>query len=194
MQSETPNQNPTKSIPAELGMWIFILMDLSIFALYFWVFAWGKNAHPELYAEGQANLNQIFAGLNTIALLTSSYFMATAVEAARKKDVERFTVNIKFTMSCGIIFLIIKIFEYEEKLSNGFGIVTNEFFRNYFSFTGFHLLHVIFGLGFLFYLLFGIKTKDECENKIVQIEGIGLYWHMVDLLWVVLFSLIYLAP
>jgi nitric oxide reductase NorE protein len=193
-QASSSENTQNSGIPAELGIWIFILFDMSIFALYFWVFAWGKSNNPEMYSQGQASLNHFYGGFNTVVLLISSYFMASAVQAARKNELERFQNLIKLTMFGGLVFCVVKVFEYQEKLGNGIEIVSNEFYRNYFTFTGFHLFHVLFGLGFLTYLLMGIKNKEQTEAKIVHIEGVGLYWHMVDLLWVVLFSLIYLVP
>jgi nitric oxide reductase NorE protein len=194
MPSELKNISNNKNMPAEWGLWLFLLIDMCIFSLYFWVFAWGKTQYPEIYSDGQATLNTLFGGLNTAVLLVSSFFMATAVHAARLLDVKRFQIFLKLTITGGLIFLIVKTIEYTEKFSAGFVITTNEFYRNYFSFTGFHLLHVIFGLGFLTYLLISIKSSEHAKAKILHIEGAALYWHMVDLLWVVLFSLIYLAP
>jgi len=194
MQSEIKKPAGQNDIPAEWGLWLFLLIDMCIFTLYFWVFVWGKTQHPEMYSDGQATLNTLLGGLNTTVLLISSFFMATAVHAARLLDLKKFQIFLKLTIAGGIIFLIVKTIEYTEKFSAGFVITSNEFYRNYFSFTGFHLLHVIFGLGFLTYLLISIKSSEQAKEKILSVEGAGLYWHMVDLLWVVLFSLIYLAP
>lgn len=194
MPSEVKNSSINNTIPAELGLWIFILIDMCIFALYFWVFAWGKANNAEMYTQGQATLNIFFGGFNTAVLLISSFFIATSVHAARLLDIKRFQTFLKFTILGGVIFLVVKTIEYQEKFAAGFDIVSNEFYRNYFTFTGFHLLHVIFGLGFLCYLLFVIKSEEQVRTKMLHIEGAALYWHMVDLLWVVLFSLIYLVP
>jgi len=194
MQADSKNLQVNNEIPAEWSLWLFLLIDMSIFALYFWVFAWGKAQNPELYSEGQATLNTFFGGLNTVVLLISSFFIATAVHAARLLEVKKLQLFLKLTILCGGIFLIVKTFEYQEKFSGGFTIVTNEFYRNYLTFTGFHLMHVLFGLGFLIYILMAVKSETQAKEKIQYIEGAALYWHMVDLLWVVLFSLIYLVP
>ena len=188
------NVSNSKQIPAEFGIWLFILIDLCIFAMYFWVFAWDKSHHPNQFIQGQESLNGFFGAFNTVVLLTSSYFMASAVHAARALRFEIFQGFLKLTIFCGLVFLLIKTLEYIENFDQGMHITTNEFYRNYFTFTGFHLLHVIFGLGFLIYLLVSIKSKKHAEENILRIEGVGLYWHMVDLLWLVLFTLIYWLP
>lgn len=183
-----------KRIPAEIGLWLFVLADMCIFAVYFWVFIWQKSVYPEQFMQGQATLNQSLGALNTIILLTSSYFVASAVHAARQKKIDRYLRCIKLTMVCGFGFLIVKAVEYSEKFAAGFHIATNEFYTYYFAFTGFHMLHVIIGLSLLSYLLFSIRTDEQAGTHIAHIEGGALYWHMVDLLWVVLFALIYLVP
>jgi nitric oxide reductase NorE protein len=181
-------------IPADTGMWIFILADMCIFALYFWVFAWDKAQHAEQFIQGQATLNTTLGGTNMFILLVSSFFMAKAVHAARQMNVARYGSYIRLTILCGCIFLVIKTMEYSEKLNAGFHVASNEFYRNYFAFTGLHALHVITGLCLLIYAMpFGTKQQPISQHA-RYIENSGLYWHMVDLLWVVLFALIYLAP
>ena len=179
---------------AETGMWVFILADLTIFALFFWVFAWDKSLHPEQFIQGPATLNKNLGGANTLILLLSSCFMAKAVHAVRFSDITRYSRNLLLTMACGCTFFVIKLIEYSDKISAGYNIASNEFYRDYFAFTGLHLLHVIIGLCVLGYARHFEKDNKTLNTQAVFIENSGLYWHMVDLLWVVLFSLIYLAP
>ena len=192
--SNMPTTQPATS-PAEPGVWLFVFADMCIFALYFAVFAWEKSLHQSSFAESQATLNTLFGGLNTVILLVSSYFMATAVQAARSNKPSLFSRSLNITALCGLAFLIVKAFEYTEKFNAGITIYTNEFYRNYFAFTGFHMVHVIIGLSLLLYMMyFSGNQQDRIESDIKTVEGVGLYWHMVDLLWVVLFALIYLVP
>lgn len=179
--------------PAEIGVWVFILADMCIFAMYFGVFAWEKYLFPEQFALGQGTLNQNFGALNTVVLLVSSYFMASAVHSAREGLLVKYRYLLKMTLALGSVFLLVKGFEYTEKISAGFHIASNEFYRNYFAFTGFHLIHVLLGMSFLIWLL-SFRDENILREKQSTIEGVGLYWHMVDLLWVVLFVLIYLVP
>jgi len=179
---------------AETGMWLFILADMCIFAMYFAVFAWDKSLHPEQFIQGQATLNNTLGGANTIILLISSFFMAKAVHAARWADTKNTARYIQLTILCGCAFLVIKAVEYSDKLNAGFNISTNEFYRDYFAFTGLHMLHVIIGLCLLVYALNFAKNDKNINSHSRYIENSGVYWHMVDLLWVVLFALIYLVP
>lgn len=180
-------------IPGELGLWIFLLADMSIFALYFWVFIWNQSLHPEQFLLGQASLNQYLGALNTVILLSSSYFAAMAVHAVRGQNLAGFRRNIQLTIICGLAFLLVKAIEYGEKFDAGLHIASNEFYSFYFAFTGIHMVHVVIGLSLLSYMLFSFRTEEQIRQKMANIEGTVLYWHMVDLLWVVLFSLIYLV-
>ena len=184
----------SKNHPSELGAWIFIFADMCIFAMYFGVYLWEKSLSPAMFSQGQATLNTGVGGFNTLVLLLSSYFVAKAVHQARLAQLKPFKLGLKLTIFCGLIFLCVKFVEYREKLSAGINLTTNEFYQYYFAFTGFHMLHVILGISFLAWLLFSIKTTDQLNYKTQTVESVGLYWHMVDLLWVVLFALIYLAP
>lgn len=193
--------------PAEAGVWVFLLADMCVFAMYFAVFAWDKRAHPEQFAHGQASLNTYLAAFNTIALLVSSYFMASAVHAARTGAKGTCARYLELTSLCGVAFLIAKTVEYTSKISAGAHIATNVFYRDYFCFTGLHMMHLVTGLGLLLYTLYALRSaapeaQDERSDapagdlgvKVSFVDGVGLYWHMVDLLWVVLFTLIYLVP
>lgn len=184
-------QSPTQS---ETGIWVFILADMCIFALYFFVFAWDKSQHSAQFIEGQASLNTTFGGANTLILLLSSCFIAKAVQAARLADITNYARYIRLTILCGCTFLIIKMTEYYEKLTGGYHVATNEFYRDYFAFTGLHMLHVITGLCVLAYALQFGKNGQPLNTHARFIENSVLYWHMVDLLWVVLFTFIYLVP
>ncbi len=188
------SENQIEHHPAEIGVWLFVFADMCIFAMYFGVFVWEKKLYPAMFEEGQETLSTEFGGLNTVVLLISSFFAAKAVHSARMLNIDAYRRFIKLTMLSGLAFLCVKFLEYSDKFSAGFDIATNEFYRNYFAFTGFHLLHVILGLSFLGWLLISVKTTEQLKGNVKASEGVGLYWHMVDLLWVVLFSLIYLVP
>lgn len=184
-------QTPAQS---ETGIWVFILADMCIFALYFWVFAWDKSLHPEQFIQGQATLNITFGSVNTLILLVSSCFMAKAVQAARFSNITLYSRYIGLTILCGCAFLVIKASEYSEKFAGGYHVATNAFYRDYFAFTGLHMLHVIIGLCVLAYAWKFGKNNQSLNTHARFIENSGLYWHMVDLLWVVLFTFIYLVP
>jgi nitric oxide reductase NorE protein len=183
-----------KAAIGETGIWVFILADMCIFALYFFVFAWDKSLHSAQFIQGQASLNTTLGATNTVILLLSSCFMAKAVHAARLFDIAHYARYIRLTILCGCVFLVIKAYEYSEKLTIGYHVATNEFYSDYFAFTGLHMLHVITGLCVLIYSLQFASRDQSLKTHTRFIENSGLYWHMVDLLWVVLFTFIYLVP
>lgn len=191
--TQLTQETQVSTTPAETGMWLFILADMCIFAMYFWVFARDKSLHAEQFIQGQATLNTGLGGLNTLILLVSSFFMVKAVQAARLSNAVLYSRYLKLTMASGCAFLVIKLSEYNEKFSAGFYVATNEFYRDYFAFTALHMMHVITGLCLLGYALHFAKGQ-HLNSHSRFIENTGIYWHMVDLLWVVLFALIYLAP
>lgn len=180
---------------AETGMWLFVLADMCIFSMYFWIFARDKILQPEQFLQGQQTLNTTLGGVNTIILLLSSFLIAKAVHAARTGNITMYSRFLWLTILCGGAFVVFKTFEYSEKISAGYHIATNDFYRDYFAFTGLHMFHVITGLCLLFYALtFAKHGQSNITRHSNFIENTGVYWHMVDLLWVILFTLIYLAP
>lgn len=183
-----------KQNAAETGMWLFILADMCIFAMYFGVFLHDKSLHPDQFTQGQATLNTTLGGSNTLILLLSSYFMAKTVDAARRSDIASYARHLQLTIFCGCAFLVIKTVEYHEKITAGYHVASNLFYRDYFAFTALHLFHVITGLCLLFFALQFRKHEKYFTSHARFIENTGLYWHMVDLLWIVLFTLIYLVP
>ena len=189
-------QQPTEqtSVSYETGIWVFIFADMCMFALYFFVFALDRSLHPDQFLQGQMTLNKTFGGANTLILLLSSCFMAKAVHAARFYDTANYSRNVRLTILCGCMFMVIKASEYFETLTGGYHVATNVFYRDYFVFTGLHMLHVITGLSVLAYAQFFGNSDKSLKNNARFIENSALYWHMVDVLWVVLFTLIYLAP
>jgi nitric oxide reductase NorE protein len=130
--------------------------------------------------------------LNTLILLTSSFFMVRSVKAARALNRRAVQWNLALTILIGLGFAVTKLLEYSAKIDAGIGLTTNEFFTYYFAFTGIHFLHFAIGIAALSMML--LKSfQDALDAKfIVWIESVGCYWHMVDLLWIMLFPMIYL--
>lgn len=196
-QAHPPRDNvaaaaPARRMPGEEGVWIFIFGDLVFFGLFFLTYLYYRAADPELYARSQAQLNTLLGFLNTLILLTSSWFVAQAVKAVRQSRLSTARVLIGGGFLLGASFVTIKIFEYHEKISAGVTVVTNEFFMFYFMYTGIHLVHVLIGLGVLIFL-FRLAREETAGLHVASFESGGAFWHLVDLLWVVLFALLYLA-
>jgi len=188
-------------VPGEVGIWVFILGDMAIFGLFFIVFVYYRELNIELFLQSQATLNQNYGAINTLFLLASSWFVAMAVDDMRSKTTRLAPRFFVLAMLCGLGFAVVKIIEYREKITAGITLTTNDFYMYYYIFTGLHFLHVLIGMGVLVFLWFKARAAvrrvadtsiAEKENEMMLIESGASYWHMVDLLWVVLFPLLYL--
>ncbi|WNC73792.1 cytochrome c oxidase subunit 3 [Thalassotalea psychrophila] len=178
-----------KKIPAELGVWLFIIGDMLVFTALFVSYAMQRSDQVTLFTHSQTMLNQSFGVINTLLLLTGSLFVVLALHSARNGYKRALTRFLLLAISTGLLFFIVKIFEYSEKISQGYNLLSNDFFMYYFMLTGIHLLHVCVAIGVLIFLLCRYHHGD---NDIRNLESGGVIWHMVDLLWIVLFPLIYL--
>ncbi len=193
-----PNAEPKSNIPAEQGVWLFIYFDLLAFGALFGTFLYYRSIQPDIFLESQNALDVNLATLNTLLLLTSSLFVALAVNRARnsllednsgKRKIERSLLQGAF--ACGLSFCLIKVIEYTNKFEEGFTLITNDFFMFYFVLTGIHAFHVILGLCLLGFLIREVGRTRLDTDSISFIEGGGCFWHLVDLLWVILFPLLY---
>lgn len=171
---------------------MFITADLFFFALLFNIFIWERLNQAQLFETSRQLLNPNIGLLNTFFLLTSSWFMVRAVRSARAALRIRLVTNILVAVICGVGFAVSKLFEYNAKLHSSITILTNDFFQYYFIFTGFHFFHVLIGLIALVVLLNKARTEVLDERYLFWIETGASYWHMVDLLWLMLFPLLYL--
>lgn len=180
-----------KHLPAEEGVWVFIGGDLVVFAIFFLTFVWNRAGNPQVFTDSQLLLNRDLGLLNTFLLLTGSLFVAQALRQARLGGAHVASL-LMAGIFCGLSFCGVKIVEYTQKISAGIGLNTNDFFIYYFMFTGIHLLHVLIGLGALFYTWHRVKRSETSEGYVHILEGSGAFWHLVDLLWIVLFALLYL--
>ena len=180
-------------MPGEEGVWLLISGDLILFSLLFGVFLWMRGEQIDVFTAGHARINQNWGLVNTLLMLSSSWFVATAVKAARR-ELTLITVRCFIAAAlCGSGFIVVKVFEYGEKLRAGFTITTNDFFMLYFIYTGLHLLHVVIGMGVLTALiLYSRSGAFGVGHKMRNLESGASFWHLVDLLWIVLFALLYL--
>lgn len=179
-------------IPGEAGIWVFVFGDMMVFALFFCVFTYYRGLDPALFTESQAKLNLNYAAINTLFLLTSSWLVVMAVEAVRRGNENIVPKLIAGAFACGAGFAIIKFLEYGEKINAGITMLTNDFFMYYYIFTGIHFLHLIIGMVVLAFLWKKARNGNLTDKDVQTFESGGAYWHMVDLLWIVLLPLIYL--
>lgn len=179
-------------IPGEVGVWVFVLGDLLVFGLFFSVYTYYRGLDPQLFAASQATLSQNYGALNTLILLFSSWFVVLGVIDAREGESRHAPRLFVLGFMCGLAFATVKFFEYRDKLNAGIGVSTNDFYMYYYIFTGLHLVHVLIGMGVLGFLWSLARKASRSEADIKMIESGGVFWHMVDLLWIVLFPLLYL--
>lgn len=184
--------------PGEPALWVLLIGDMVMFGWMFAVFVAYKHWTPEqvaVFKHGHATLNPYFGLANTALLLISSWFLALAVRAAKNGLQAEGSKHIRAAMACGAAFVVLKIFEYGEHISNGYLLNTDIFHNFYYTYTWIHLMHVLVGLGVLGYLSKHCFSGDDEKhpNRIAILEGGSCYWHMVDVFWIIIFSLFYLA-
>lgn len=187
---ETPRTQAGRGhLPGEPSMWFFVIGDLLIFAFYFVVYMYYRGQNQELFLDSQAKLNTDIGALNTVVLLTSSLFVALGTWAARTGKTSDAYRLLWLAWICGAAFPVLKAFEYVPEILAGVTPGTNLFFMFYFVMTGMHLCHVFLGLAILYFV---VRNVGSGQPRLKLIETGAIYWHMVDLLWIVLFALLYL--
>lgn len=182
-----------RHVPGEEGLWVLIFGDLAVFGVIFGVQLSYRGQEPGLFRSSQELLNQDFGALNTVLLLVSSVFVVLAVRTVRTAARPRTPYLLVAALACGAGFAAVKVVEYGEKLGAGITPMTNDFFLYYFILTGLHFFHLLLGMGVLLYLLVLSRRDSMTDRQFALFEGGACFWHMVDLLWIVLFPLLYLV-
>ena len=187
------------------GMWIFLVTEVLFFAGMFVAYAVLRVFYPEMMKDVHHLLNWRMGALNTVILITSSLTMALAVSAAQRGEKEKLIRNLWLTLICASGFLVVKYFEYSHKIHEQIlpGALYHFeelkvakaplFFSVYFVMTGIHGLHVIIGMGIIYYLIRRASRNEFGPNYFTPVEITGLYWHFVDLVWIYLFPLLFLV-
>lgn len=189
-----------------IGFWLFLATEVLLFAGLFCLYAIYRMKYPEAFAAGSGSLDPFFGGLNTVVLLISSFTVAMAIRCAQLNQQRWLNINLIITLICAFAFFFIKVtFEYIPKLSEG--KAPGHFFSYpyashpqepiwwsiYYMATGVHALHVLIGAGLLGFVLFrSLKHQAYGPKHYTMLENSGLYWHLVDLIWIFLFPLLYL--
>ncbi|CUK17616.1 Cytochrome c oxidase subunit 3 [Ruegeria denitrificans] len=171
-------------LPGELLMWVLIISELLVFGAGLAAFMGVRLTDPAGFAEAQSHLHRTGAAFNTAVLVTSGYLAAQALrwrQVARRVPARIALISAALL---GVVFLIIKGTEYADKAAQGINYETHPFFLFYYLLTGFHAAHVLAGVG----ILLLVSWRDDARN----IEVGAQFWHMVDLVWIMLFPVIYL--
>lgn len=185
------NKPKEKVLPGDLAMWFFILAELTVFAILFIAFAVTGKLQPQMFSDGKATLHPIAGVINTLALITASYFVALAVSALHHGRQQKAAKLVLWSMLVACIYVVTKLWEYHALGEAGFGISTNTFYMLYFFITFFHFMHVLLGMIILAFVALKANKNGYQDNTNGFVSG-AVYWHMVDLVWIILFPLVYI--
>ena len=181
-----------RRLPGVEGIWALIGADAVFFAVLFGSFMQERRHNPGLFEASRQTLDMNLGGIDTLLLLTSSWLVALAIQALKRDQAEKIPQFLAGGVLTGLLFMVSKSIEYFGKISHGITPATNSFYTWYFALTGIHLLHVIIGTGLLvFVLLRARRHADRSDNPEIP-ESVASFWHLVDLLWILLFPLRYL--
>jgi cytochrome c oxidase subunit III len=196
-------QNDTTKI----GMWLFLATEVLLFGGLFVGFGMMQQRYPREFVEAHEHLTRWQGALNTVVLLFSSFTMVMAVDAAKKNKRVACARYLVVTIICACIFLVVKYFEYAHKFEEGWlpgkfyhgqgdAIVGSHgyatFFAFYFMMTGLHGIHILGGIAALSWILARTRRGEFSSEYYTPVDLVGLYWHLVDLIWIYLFPLYYL--
>lgn len=188
----TQQTSPTYAQPpGDLAIWIFILAELSVFALLFVVYAFTRRYNLELFNLYQLQLDRTSGLLNTMTLITSSYLVVRGVAAIKQGQAQHCSRWLWAAFTLGGLFLLVKGAEYQHHFSQGIGLSTNLFYTFYIALTFFHFMHVIMGMVILAVVARKAGRGGYSAAAHTGVETGASYWHMVDLVWLILFPLIY---
>jgi nitric oxide reductase NorE protein len=185
--------------PGDFGIWIIIYVELITFGLFFIGYAFSRRENIEMFNTSQLMLNQTSGFVNTLILITSSYFVAKGVgivQTMRQDNIKEANKKaskwLLFAIVCGVAFLFIKGSEFVHIFEECITLSTNKFFMFYLLLTMFHFMHVALGTVILFNIRQRTQTAGYTPEDTRGFESGASYWHMVDLLWIVLFPLVYI--
>ena len=187
----------------KLGMWLFLYTEIILFGALFVLYAVYFARYTPDFIAGAKELDRVFGVINTIILLVSSFFVAASITAVRKDHKKIALAGLGGALGCGGIFLVNKYVEWghkialgiypgAEKLSDG-PAGQNLFFGLYYVITGLHGLHIVIGMTLLAASLVLVQQQKITAKNDALLENCGLYWHLVDLVWIFIFPLFYLV-
>jgi cytochrome c oxidase subunit 3 len=187
----------------KLGMWLFLYTEIILFGGLFVLYAVYFARYTADFAEGGKELNRLFGVMNTLILLISSFAVAASVTAIQRKQKNIAMAGIGTALVCGFIFLVNKYFEWGHKIEHGIypnsdklvdgPAGQNIFFGLYYVITGLHGIHIIIGMTLLLVALVFVQRGKVTSDRFALLENSGLYWHLVDLIWIFIFPLFYLV-
>jgi nitric oxide reductase NorE protein len=184
-------EKPTKFVPGQPDMWMFVLFESLLFTGYFAVYLVSRTQNEQLYLQSQADLDLRIGVFNTIALLLSSWAIARCVKASREGAYRSALFNAFLTISFGLVFLVSKVTEWVKEIHMGNTFTSNEYFQHYFFLTSIHCIHVLIGFIVLGVVVYQLWSPARRSQQLVETGA--TYWHTVDFLWVLIFALLYVV-
>jgi len=187
-----PAQSNEGALPGDLAIWIFILAEMLAFGVLFVAYAFTRAHNVELFNESQLTLNRTSGAINTLALITSSYCVMRAVSAIKRGASQGCANWLIGALLLGGVFVAIKTVEFHAKFTAGITLSTNTFYMFYLALTFFHFMHVLMGMVILACVIMKARRGGYSRYDYVGVETGASFWHMVDLLWIILFPLVYI--
>jgi len=188
----TTEQKKPRRLPGVEGVWVFIGADSVIFAILFLNFMQNRLKEPAVFEASRHTLNMNLGGIDTLILLTSSWSVALAIQALKRDLTDRVPRYLLGGVLTGLMFVVSKSIEYFQKFAHGLTPGTNPFYMWYFTLTGIHLVHVLLGTSLLTFLWIRSRRGAWSSSHRAVPESVASFWHLVDLLWIVIFPLLYL--
>lgn len=195
---------------AKEGIWVFMVTEILMFGGLFVGYFIFHSIYPEMFHIGSQFLDWKLGALNTVVLLFSSWTMAMSINLIQRGMSKKANLALLTTIACGAIFMVVKYFEYSHKFHDG--LLPGKFFSHpmpeelmnvaqnigmyfgfYFAMTGMHGIHVLIGMSLIAWVLFRNMRGDFNPHYFTAVEGVGIFWHIVDLIWIFLFPLLYLV-
>lgn len=187
------------------GVWLFLTSEILMFGGLFVGYLIYHHLYPQVFHEGSKHLDWRLGALNTVVLLFSSLTMVLGVHYSQVNQKSKAVGALAITILCGAIFMVVKYFEYSHKIHEGLLPGTwytadkhgldniGLYFSFYFMMTGLHGIHVLGGMCLILWVLLRARKGEFSSAYYTPVEGVGLFWHLVDLIWIFLFPLLYLV-
>jgi cytochrome c oxidase subunit 3 len=186
------------------GIWVFMVTEIMMFGGLFVGYAIFHALYPEMFAEGASHLDWRLGFLNTLVLIFSSLTMALGIYFSQRREKQKAVISLAITLLCGATFMCIKYMEYSQKFHHGlfpgkfFSAHEVEhtnlalYFSFYFCMTGLHGIHVLIGMGLITWVFIRTARGEFGPDYYTPLEGVGMIWQLVDLVWIYLFPILYL--
>jgi len=193
MSGTLASPRPVRELSGGSVIWLFVAIELLTFGLFFVGFAAARRSDPALFAAGQAQLHPVLGAINTCVLLSGGWLAARGVLANRCGEPRTTAAYLAGAALTGLVFMAIKLHEYAGVFEAGVTLSTSTFWFFYLFLTGFHFLHVLAGVGFLVPTAWRAARGAYGPSDRSTVEAVAVFWHLVDLIWIFLFPLLYLA-